>query len=152
MRRRYPFLWLLACALLASCMGELPTPPASSSAANQAAAASMEWFDATVLKSDKVVLADFSATWCGPCQYLRPLLHRLEKKYGDRLKVVAIDIDEHPVLQARFGVQGIPHLLLFSDGEVIVNPGPGLARFKNYEALEEFVRPWLPVEEVKEPT
>lgn len=152
MRPRHPLLWLLACALLASCMAEPPAPPPSSSAANQAAAASMEWFDATVLKSDKVVLADFSATWCGPCQQMRPLLHRLEKNYGDRLKVVAIDIDEHPVLQARFGVQNIPHLFLFSDGEVLVNPGPGAGGFRTYEALEKFVRPWLPDEAEKEST
>ena len=103
--------------------------------------ASYEWFRDTVLRSDKVVLVDFSASWCQPCQLIKPHLHELEKTYGDRLKVIEVDIDEHPALEQRFRVSGIPHLMLFSDGEILSNLGPGAP--PTYELLEGRVKPWL---------
>lgn len=103
--------------------------------------ASFVWFRDTVLQSDKVVLVEFSATWCRPCQLLKPHLHELEKVYGDRLKVIVVDIDEHPGLQDRFRVSGVPHLMLFSNGEILSNPGPGAP--PTYALLEGLVKPWL---------
>lgn len=130
---RLPLLLTLLC-LTVGC-GNVAGPPPKE--ADQSTA----WFQDTVLDSDKLVVADFSATWCGPCRHLAPLLHKLEREHGDQLKVVAIDIDEHPSLQARYRVNGIPHILLFSDGEILLNPGPGAPR--SYEELEELIKPWL---------
>ena len=103
--------------------------------------ASAEWFRDTVLRSDKVVLVEFSAIWCRPCQMLKPHLHELEKNYGKRMKVIVVDIDEHPGLQEQFRVRSIPHLMLFSNGEILSNPGPPAE--PTYAILEGLVRPWL---------
>jgi len=133
---------LLICALLLLCAGPSGCGgPAVEPVANDA---SLGWFEDTVLKSDKVVVVDFTASWCGYCQQLKPHLHRLEKKYGDRVKVVAVDVDEHPSLKNRFRVGGIPHLILFSGGEVLSNPGAGAP--PTYEDLEAMVTQWLPAE------
>ena len=103
--------------------------------------ASFTWFRDTVLQADKVVLVEFSAIWCRPCQMLKPHLHELEKVYGDRLKVIVVDIDEHPSLEQRFQVTGIPHIMIFSNGEILSNPGP--PSLPTYAALEGLVKPWL---------
>ena len=103
--------------------------------------ASFEWFRDTVLRAEKVVLVEFGASWCRPCLQLRPHLHELEKTYGDRLKVIEVDIDQHPCLQERFHVANVPHLILFSDGEIRSNPGPGAP--PTYDVLEGLVKPWL---------
>lgn len=111
--------------------------------------ASFVWFRDTVLQAEKIVLVEFSATWCRPCQMLKPHLHELEKAYGDRLKVIVVDVDEHPGLEQRFHVSGIPHLMLFSKGEVLSNPGPGAP--PTYAVLEGLVKPWLPEPAPKAP-
>ncbi len=130
-------LLLLIGAVPPGCGGP-PTPPPMAEDKSQV------WFEDTVLKADKVVLVEFGASWCGPCQRLKPFLHKLEQEYGDRVKVVDVDIDEHPTLQRRFRVGGIPHIMLFSNGEVLANPGAGAP--PTYEDLKEMVVQWLPAE------
>jgi thioredoxin 1 len=103
---------------------------------------SLTWFEDTVLKADKVVLVDFTAAWCGPCQTLKPLLHKLEQQYSDRLKVVAVDIDEHPAISMKYPSSGVPHIVLFSKGQILMDPGPGAP--PTYEDLEGLIVRWLP--------
>lgn len=73
-------------------------------------------FDATVLQSDKPVLVDFSAAWCGPCKIQKPVLERFAADNPD-VEVVLIDVDESPRTSGRYGIQAMPTLMLFQGGE-----------------------------------
>ena len=73
-------------------------------------------FEQDVAASEKPVLVDFYADWCGPCRVLAPVVAELAEQYADRLEVRKVDIDASPELAARFGVRGIPTLVLFKDG------------------------------------
>ena len=75
-------------------------------------------FEADVIKSDKPVLVDFWAEWCGPCVQIAPALEELANEYKDSLTVVKVNIDENPETPAKYGVRGIPTLILFKDGEI----------------------------------
>ena len=75
-------------------------------------------FDADVLKSDLPVLIDFWAPWCGPCKAIAPVVEELAKEYGGRLKVMKMNVDDNPQTPSRYGVRGIPNLILFKGGQV----------------------------------
>jgi thioredoxin 1 len=75
-------------------------------------------FDKEVLSAPVPVLVDFSATWCGPCKKLEPIVGELAIQYDGRVKVVKVDVDRAPQAAARFGVLSVPSLLLFHRGEV----------------------------------
>lgn len=75
-------------------------------------------FHAQVLEADRPVLVDFSATWCGPCKKLEPVVHEIAGEYDGRIKVVKVDVDKAPATAAKFAVMSVPTLLLFRDGEV----------------------------------
>ncbi len=73
-------------------------------------------FDEDVLASDKPVLLDFWAEWCGPCKMIAPLLDEAADEYADKLSVVKINIDENPNTPQKFGIRSIPTLMIFKDG------------------------------------
>ena len=74
-------------------------------------------FDADVLKSDKPVLVDYWAEWCGPCKMIAPVLEDMAKEYAGRLTVAKLDIDANPAITSQFGIRGIPTLILFKSGK-----------------------------------
>lgn len=76
-------------------------------------------FENEVLHSDKPVLLDFYADWCGPCKMLSPVLHELAEEKSGTLKVGKVNVDEQPDLAAEFGVMSIPTLLLFENGKLV---------------------------------
>lgn len=91
-------------------------------------------FQQDVLNSDVTVLVDFWAPWCGPCKMMSPVLEKLAEKLDGKVKIVKVDIDENPNLGAKYGVRGIPTLMVFNGGEV-TNTLVGAAPANKIEAL-----------------
>lgn len=75
-------------------------------------------FEQEVLKSDKPVLVDFWAVWCGPCKAIAPLVDEVATKFAGKAKIVKMDVDKNNSIPMRYGVRGIPTLLFFKDGKV----------------------------------
>ncbi|MCX7728753.1 MAG: thioredoxin [Bacteroidia bacterium] len=76
-------------------------------------------FEQTVLKSDKPVLVDFWAEWCGPCRAIGPIIEELSKEYEGKAVVVKLNTDENPVTPTNYGIRSIPTLLFFKNGKVV---------------------------------
>lgn len=74
-------------------------------------------FEADVLKSDQPVLVDYWAAWCGPCKMIAPILEEVATQYAGKLSVVKINVDENQDVPAKYGIRGIPTLMLFKNGE-----------------------------------
>lgn len=74
-------------------------------------------FEADVLKAGKPVLVDYWAAWCGPCKMIAPILEEVATQYADKLQIVKINVDENQDVPAKYGIRGIPTLMLFKDGE-----------------------------------
>ena len=91
-------------------VGQLRKDPMSTAVTEQS-------FEQEVLQSDKPVIVDFWAEWCGPCHAVAPVLDRIVDESNGELRLVKVNIDEQPALAQRFGVQSIPMMILFKDGE-----------------------------------
>ena len=75
-------------------------------------------FESEVLQSQTPVLVDYWAEWCGPCKMIAPILDEVSKDYGDRLQIAKMNVDENRDVPAKFGIRGIPTLMLFKDGQL----------------------------------
>ncbi len=75
-------------------------------------------FDSDVLQSEKPVLLDYWAEWCTPCKMIAPILEEIVDEYGDRITIAKLNIDENQVTPAKYGIRGIPTLMIFKEGNV----------------------------------
>ncbi|MCA1792831.1 MAG: thioredoxin [Desulfotignum sp.] len=75
-------------------------------------------FEKKVLESEKPVMVDFWAPWCGPCKAIAPTVEALEKEYGDQMTFAKVNVDENPISPSKYGVQAIPTLIFFKNGEI----------------------------------
>ncbi len=96
-------------------------------------------FETDVIKASQPVLVDFWAEWCGPCKQIGPALEEIAEEYGDKLTIAKVNIDENPETPTRYGVRGIPTLMLFKDGQLAATKVGALPKRKLIEWIDSVI-------------
>ena len=94
-------------------------------------------FDADVLQADKPVLVDYWAEWCGPCKMIAPILDEVSASYKDKLQIAKMNVDENRAIPAKFGIRGIPTLMLFKDGQLAATKVGALSKAQLTEFIDQ---------------
>jgi thioredoxin 1 len=94
-------------------------------------------FDKDVLKAERPVLVDFWAEWCGPCKMIAPYLEDVDGTLGEKIQVVKVNIDDNPLTPTKYGVRGIPTLMIFKNGTVAATKVGALQKSKLVEWVQE---------------
>ncbi len=96
-------------------------------------------FEAEVLKSDKPVVVDFFATWCGPCRQMLPVVTELSDEMADTVKIVKMDVDDAPKTPDVYGIQTIPTLILFKGGEAVAQHSGAMLKSELVEWIKSYI-------------
>ncbi|MBI0114093.1 MULTISPECIES: thioredoxin TrxA [Gilliamella] len=96
-------------------------------------------FDNTINESTKPVLVDFWAEWCGPCKMVAPILEEIAQEYGDKIIIAKLNVEQNPSIAPKFGIRGIPTLLIFKNGQVVATQVGALSKAQ----LKAFIDPQL---------
>ena len=99
-------------------------------------AVSDDTFDTDVLKAEGAILVDFWAEWCGPCKMISPALEEIAKEMDGRVRIAKVNIDDNPLTPQKYGVRGIPTLMLFKDGQVAATKVGAMAKNQLQEWVE----------------
>ena len=94
-------------------------------------------FDADVLKADQLVLVDYWAEWCGPCKMIAPILDEVSVAYEGKLQIAKMNVDENREIPAKFGIRGIPTLMLFKDGKLAATKVGALSKSQLVAFIDE---------------
>ena len=97
-------------------------------------------FEEEVVKSDVPVLVDFWAEWCGPCKMIAPILDEIAKEYGEKLKICKIDVDSNPDIAPKFGIRGIPTLIMFKHGNAESTKVGAVSKSQLIEFVDEIIQ------------
>ena len=96
-------------------------------------------FDNTINESTKPILVDFWAEWCGPCKMVAPILEEIAQEYGDKIIIAKLNVEQNPSIAPKFGIRGIPTLLIFKNGQVVATQVGALSKAQ----LKAFIDPQL---------
>lgn len=96
-------------------------------------------FDSEVLHSDKPVLVDFWAAWCGPCRMVAPVIEQLAEQYAGKLKVAKLNVDENPEIAGRYNIMSIPSIYLYKDGKHV----DGIVGARPKQSFEEVINKYV---------
>lgn len=92
-----------------------------------------------LINGDKPVLADFYATWCGPCKTMDPIIRQVKSILEDKVTVVKIDVDKNQAAASRFGIRGVPTIILFSEGEIVWRKSGVLSAEQMVNEMSQFL-------------
>lgn len=96
-------------------------------------------FEEEVLQSEKPVIIDFWAPWCGPCRAMTPIIEDIAKNFGDKVKVTKCNVDDNPITPGKYGVKAIPTLIFFKNGELFEQVTGMMAKPKVEEVLNRMI-------------
>ncbi|WP_418874040.1 thioredoxin [Xylanibacter rarus] len=98
----------------------------------------METFN-DVISGNGLVLVDFFATWCGPCKMMHPVLEQVKATLGDKIRIIKVDVDKHNDTAVRYGIQSVPTLMLFRNGEILYRQSGAMSKSDLMALLDPFL-------------